>query len=86
MGCLIDDLLAFSRIGRAETKTTLVSLDKIVREVVAEAGQDAKGRRIAWKIGPLPVCSGDPAMLRLVILNLIFNAVKFTRERQRAER
>jgi signal transduction histidine kinase len=85
MGDLIDDLLAFSRIGRAEARMTLVSLDRIVREVVAEAGQEAKGRNIGWKIGPLPVCYADPAMLRLVIFNLVSNAVKFTRERERAE-
>jgi K+-sensing histidine kinase KdpD len=85
MGALIDDLLAFSRIGRAETKKRLVSLDQLVKEVVAEIGQDTKGRDIVWKIDPLPVCYGDRSMLRLVIVNLISNAVKFTRMRARAE-
>ena len=85
MGNLIDDLLAFSRIGRAETKNTVVSLDQLVKEVVAEIGQDSGGRDIAWKIHPLPVCYGDRSMLRLVIGNLLANAVKFTRMRARAE-
>jgi K+-sensing histidine kinase KdpD len=85
MGKLIDDLLAFSRIGRAETKKTLVSLDQLVKEVVAEIGQDASERDIAWKIDPLPVCYGDRSMLRLVIANLLSNAVKFTRTRAQAE-
>ena len=85
MGNLIDDLLAFSRIGRAETKKRLVSLDQLVKEVVAEIGQDTKGRDIVWKIDPLPVCYGDRSMLRLVIVNLLSNAVKFTRMRARAE-
>jgi K+-sensing histidine kinase KdpD len=85
MGALIDDLLAFSRIGRAETKKRLVSLDQLVKEVVAEIGQDTKGRDIVWKIDPLPVCYGDRSMLRLVIVNLLANAVKFTRMRARAE-
>jgi signal transduction histidine kinase len=85
MGNLIDDLLAFSRIGRAETKKTLVSLDQLVKEVVAEIGQDAGGRDIVWKIHPLPVCYGDRSMLRLVIANLLSNAVKFTRVRAQAE-
>src|SRR6202011_1007056 len=81
MGNLIDDLLAFSRIGRAETKKTLVSLDQLVKEVVAEIGQDTSGRDIVWKINSLPVCYGDRSMLRLVIVNLLSNAVKFTRTR-----
>jgi K+-sensing histidine kinase KdpD len=85
MGNLIDDLLAFSRIGRAETKKTLVSLDQLVKDVVAELGQDTTGRDIVWKIHPLPVCYGDRSMLRLVIFNLLSNAVKFTRMRAQAE-
>jgi signal transduction histidine kinase len=85
MGNLIDDLLAFSRIGRAETKKTEVDLELLVKEVVAEIGQDAKSRDIAWKIGTLPVCYGDRSMLRLVVVNLVSNAVKFTRMRRPAE-
>jgi len=85
MGNLIDDLLAFSRIGRAETRTTEVDLKQLVEEVVAEIGQDTKNRDIAWKIGPLPACRGDRSMLRLVVVNLVSNAVKFTRMRRPAE-
>jgi signal transduction histidine kinase len=85
MGNLIDDLLAFSRIGRAETKRTEVDLKQLVDEVVAEIRQDTKGRDIAWKIGALPVCCGDRSMLRLVVVNLVSNAVKFTRMRRPAE-
>ena len=85
MGNLIDDLLAFSRIGRTETKKTLVSLDQLVKEVVAEIRLDTGGRDIVWKIRPLPVCYGDRSMLRLVIGNLLSNAVKFTRMRAQAE-
>ena len=81
MGNLIDDLLAFSRIGRAETKKTQVDLEQLVKEVVAEIGQDTKGRDIAWKIDALPVCYGDRSMLKLVVVNLVSNAVKFTRMR-----
>jgi light-regulated signal transduction histidine kinase (bacteriophytochrome) len=85
MGNLIDDLLAFSRIGRAETKKTKVDLEQLFKEVVAEIRQDAKGRDIAWKIGALPVCYGDRSMLRLVVVNLVSNAVKFTSMRTPAE-
>jgi signal transduction histidine kinase len=85
MGNLIDDLLAFSRIGRAETKKTEVDLEQLVEEVVAEIEQDTKSRDIAWKIGALPVCYGDRSMLKLVVVNLVSNAVKFTRMRRAAE-
>ena len=85
MGNLIDDLLAFSRIGRAETRKTPVNLNQIVEGVVAEIVQDNRGRDIIWKINPLPVCYGDRAMLRLVIVNLLSNAVKFTGMRAQAE-
>jgi light-regulated signal transduction histidine kinase (bacteriophytochrome) len=54
MGNLIDDLLAFSRIGRAETQKTLVSLEQLVREALTEVRQDTEGRNIVWKIGALP--------------------------------
>jgi len=85
MGNLIDDLLAFSRIGRAETRKTVLDLRQMVREVVAEITQEAKGREIHWRIGDLPLCFGDRAMLRLVVVNLLSNAVKFTRTRSPAK-
>jgi PAS domain S-box-containing protein len=85
MGNLIDDLLGFSRIGRAETKESAVDLEHLVAAVVAELGQETKGRDIAWNIGPLPVCYGDRSMLKVVLVNLLSNAVKFTRIRKRAE-
>jgi signal transduction histidine kinase len=85
MGNLIDDLLGFSRIGRAETRKTTVNLEQLVREVIAELGQDTPGRDIAWKIGALPVCYGDRSMLKLALVNLVSNAVKFTRMRTPAE-
>ena len=85
MGNLIDDLLGFSRIGRAETKKTAVNLEQLVREVVAELRQETNGREIAWKIGALPVCYGDRSMLKLVLANLVSNAVKFSRMRAPAE-
>jgi light-regulated signal transduction histidine kinase (bacteriophytochrome) len=85
MGNLIDDLLAFSRIGRAETKKAAVDLAQLANEVVTELRQEAKDREIAWKIGALPRSYGDRAMLRLVFVNLMANAVKFTRARKPAE-
>jgi PAS domain S-box-containing protein len=85
MGNLIDDLLSFSRIGRAEARKTAINLDQLAREVIVELGQDAKDRSIAWTIGALPVCYGDRSMLKLVLANLLSNAVKFTRTRAQAK-
>jgi PAS domain S-box-containing protein len=85
MGDLIDDLLAFSRIGRAETHKTVVSLEQIVQEALTEVRQDTQGRNIEWRVGALPAWYGDRSMLRLALVNLISNAVKFTRTRPKAE-
>ena len=85
MGTLIDDLLAFSRIGRAETRETLVSLDQLVKEVQGEVSQEKNGCNILWKIAPLPDLYGDRSMLRLALVNLMSNAVKFTRTRSQPE-
>jgi PAS domain S-box-containing protein len=84
MGNLIDDLLAFSRIGRAEARETTVSLEQLAKEVLAEV-QEADKRKIAWKVGSLPVVYGDRSMLRLALVNLISNSVKFTRTRAQAQ-
>jgi PAS domain S-box-containing protein len=85
MGTLIDDLLGFSRIGRADTNKTAVDLGQLVREVIAELPPQIGGRDIAWNLGALPACHGDRAMLKIVIVNLISNAVKFSQHRARAE-
>jgi PAS domain S-box-containing protein len=85
MGSLIDDLLSFSRMGRNEMSKMQVDLVKLVQEVIREFEPEAKGRTINWQISNLPVVTGDRAMLRIVIVNLISNALKFTRDREQAE-
>jgi PAS domain S-box-containing protein len=85
MGVLIDDLLAFSRIGRADTDKTTVDLGRLVREVIVELRPQIGDRDVAWKVGELPAGYGDRAMLKVAFLNLISNAVKFSRQRARAE-
>ena len=85
MGALIDDLLAFSRIARAETRQRPVNLEGLVKEVLPDLQRETEGREITWTVGALPETFGDRAMLRLVLVNLIANAIKFTRTRPRAE-
>jgi light-regulated signal transduction histidine kinase (bacteriophytochrome) len=85
MGTLIDDLLAFSRIGRAETRETTVNLEQVVKEVLSEVQQDTGWPKIAWKLNALPDVYGDRSMLKLALVNLISNAVKFSRARSRPE-
>ena len=81
MGILIDDLLAFARLGRVEMNKGRVSLDQLVKEVVREEKAAAQGREIEWEIAPLPFVAGDRAMLREVLVNLIGNALKFSASR-----
>jgi len=80
MGRLIDDLLAFSRMGRREMAVNPVDMTTLVRAVATElrAGEPA-GRAIEIDIADLPAAIGDPAMLRQVWVNLLSNAIKFTR-------
>ena len=84
MGNLIDDILVFSRMGRAEMMKARVLSDQLVREVINELKEETWGRDIIWEIAPLPVVVGDAAMLRQVWVNLISNALKYTSTRPQA--
>jgi len=85
MGTLIDDLLVFSRMNRAELRQAKVSSDSLVHEAIGGLQTEINGRTIHWKITPLPEVEADPAMLRQVWVNLIANAVKYSRLRSPAE-
>jgi light-regulated signal transduction histidine kinase (bacteriophytochrome) len=81
MGKLIDDLLAFSRMGRTELRSAPVKLDTILNEALQELRSETRGRDVQWNIEPLPEVQGDAAMLRQVFINLISNALKYSREK-----
>ena len=84
MATLIDDLLAFSRMGRANVSKRRVELSQLVREARDEVSADVNGRRIAWEIHDLPPVDADPSLLRPVLVNLLSNAVKYTGTRNEA--
>lgn len=84
MGQLIDDLLAFSRQSRVELRREAVPLNDLVEQVRQNLQAEQTGRRIVWAVATLPVVSGDTALLRQVFVNLLGNAVKYTRQREEA--
>jgi light-regulated signal transduction histidine kinase (bacteriophytochrome) len=81
MGRLIDDLLQFSRMGRAPIAKRRVPLDELVQDVQREVSAGVENRTIEWTIQPLPAVEADPSMLRLAMVNLLSNAVKYTAPR-----
>jgi PAS domain S-box-containing protein len=85
MGELIDDLLAFSRMGRAEMREVSVELGTLVQKTLRDLESAMSGRNIVWTIPPLPAVHGDPAMLKQVLANLLGNAVKYSRPRDPAQ-
>jgi len=85
MGQLIDDLLSFSRMGRAEMQKQAVDLNAMVAETIVGLESQTQGRNILWKNAVLPPVQADPAMLKQVLVNLFANAIKYTRRRDPAE-
>ena len=84
MGELIDDLLDFSRMGRAPIQTGSVDLNAARRDVIRGLEMATSGRHLIWKIAPLPTVVGDPSLLKQVLTNLIDNALKYSRTRDPA--
>ncbi len=84
MSQLIDDLLAFSRIGRTAMRRAPVDLNSLVKAVITELQPEIKNRKVDWTLQQLPYTSGDRPLLYQVFLNLLANAVKYTRTRAEA--
>jgi PAS domain S-box-containing protein len=78
MGELIGDLLAFSKLGRSMMQKTEVNLNELILDTLSDFQPETNKRDIEWNIHPLPTVLADRALLRLVLVNLISNAVKFT--------
>lgn len=84
MGELIDDLLAFSRLNRQTVNRQLVDTSRLAQNVLDELKSQYDGRRVEIKIGDLPACHGDAALLKQAWVNLISNAIKYSRGRDPA--
>jgi len=84
MGELIDDLLSFLRMSRAEMHETQVDLGALVQNSIRDLETSTRGRNIGWTIAPLPSVTGDRAMLKQVFANLLGNAMKYTRPKDPA--
>jgi len=84
MGHLIDDLLAFSRLSQQPLSKERVDLDALVRAVLQSLLVEQKDRQINIAIGELPAAEADPRLLKQVWVNLIANALKFSKGRDTA--
>jgi len=82
MGQLVDDLLAFSRLGRHALARQPVAPGDLVRQALDDLRPEREGRRVEVVVGDLPACHADPTLLRQVWVNLLANALKFTRGRE----
>ena len=85
MNRLIEDLLAFSKLGRKPIKRERVNLGQLARETVAELNPAYDGRKIRFAVGDLGFADGDAALLKQVFANLLANAIKFTKNSNPAE-
>ena len=84
MGMLIDDLLNLARVGRKQLSMQVTGLNSLVEEVRADLNRANPDRAIEWKVETLPFVECDPALMKQVFVNLLANAVKFTRPRKPA--
>ena len=84
MGHLIEDLLAFSRLSRQSLNKQMVIPVDLVRQALVELYAEQEGRQVEFIVGDLPACQADPILLKQIFVNLLSNALKFTRKRETA--
>lgn len=84
MGVLIDDLLAFSRLSRLPLNREPVNMNDLVWALAAEMSPASEDRHAQIEVKDLPPCNADPALLKQVWINLLSNALKYTRQRENA--
>lgn len=84
-GQMIDDLLLFSRTGRAEMEFNRVNMEQLVQSLKQQMDWRDQNQKIRWKIEPLPPIMGDRNLLQQVWQNLLDNAIKYTREREQPQ-
>ena len=84
MGRMIADLLTFSRIGRSEMHKVRLNLTDMIKDVQRELQPYLKDRKVTWVIPELPQVAGDPFLMRQALVNVLGNALKFTRPRPEA--
>ena len=84
MGRLIDDLLAFSRIGRVALQPSPIDMETLAHSVFLELTDPADRERVDFHVSPLPTATGDPALVHQVWVNLLGNAVKYSSKKERA--
>ncbi len=84
MGLLVDELLNLARVGRHTPKLGATPLNPIIEEVISLLQPEVNGRVVEWRIAELPTAMCDPVLLKQVFQNLLANALKFTRPRERA--
>jgi len=84
MGRLVDDLLSFSRLSRQPVNKQPTDMAELVRQCLAELRTDQEGRRVELTVGNLVQCAAEPALLKQVWMNLLSNALKFTRKKETA--
>ena len=82
MGKLIDDLLAFSRLGRLEINMTRLDMEGLVHDVWMELQIINPDRRVDFKIENVPASMGDRTLIKQVYSNLLSNAVKYTKNKE----
>jgi PAS domain S-box-containing protein len=84
MGLLVDELLNLARVGRHALNLQSTRLNSVIEEVVSLLQPETEGRTVSWKIEDLPSAECDPILIKQVFQNLLANALKFTRTRERA--